>query len=266
MIVPLFIGLLLASQSPSDLDSASLNSGPAETLLKSGNYFQYIRKIEQELIQSPLDAGLHASLALGYHLLGQRKFCDEEIQQALSLVNDSHSPDVSVRVHYLAGRLDMEDKKYEAAIKELQLALVSDPANSKIEYFWGFSLQALNQRENARAHFEHACLAQDISWPCRALAEIELDEGKIAAAQQHSVQAVRIEPTSSEAQLAAGKSAQASGDKSRAVSFFREAAELDPDWEVPHFLLAHVYQELPGMAAEATHELMRFQELYNASQ
>ena len=188
MVWPLFIGLLLAPQSPSDLDSASLNSGPAEVLLKSGDYFQYIRRIEQDVIQSPSDAGLHASLALGYHLLGQRKFCEEEIQQALSLVKDSHSPDVSVRVHYLAGRLDMEDKKYEPAIKEFQAALVFDPANSKIEYFLGFSLQALNQRENARLHFEHACRAEVISWPCRALAEIELDEGNVAAAQQHSKQ------------------------------------------------------------------------------
>jgi anaphase-promoting complex subunit 3 len=267
MILPLFVSLLLSSQATGDSGSLTLSNGANEVLLKNGQYFLYVRTIEQQLIQSPSNAGLHASLALGYHLLGQQRFSDEEIQQALTLVEKASSPPaVSAQVHYLAARLAMENTKFQAAANHFHTALLLDPSNSKIEYFLGVCLQALNQQQSARAHFELACRAAVYSWPCRALAEIELDNRDAKAAQTHAAQAVQLEPTSGEAQLVAGKAAQAVGDTTAAVSFFARAAELDRTWEVPHYFLGHLYQKMPGKAADAAQELARFQELYNASQ
>ena len=98
------------------------------------------------------------------------------------------------------------------------------------------------------------------------LAEIELDDKHPAAARRNAEQAIRIEPTSAEAQLVAGKAAEALGDTSAAVSFFERAAELDPSWEAPHYRLGQLYQTYPGRRRAAAHELARFQELSNDGQ
>jgi tetratricopeptide (TPR) repeat protein len=266
MIAPLLAALLFAPQAIGDSGSLTLTNGPNEALLRNGRYFQYVRTVEQELTRSPSNAELHASLALGYFLLGQRRFCDEEIQQALTLLEGAPSPPVAVstQVHYLAGRLAMENTKYQSAVNHFQAALLLNPADSKIDYFLGVCLLAINQPQSAKLHFEHACRAALYSWPCRALADIELDEGKAAAAQRDAAQAVQLEPASAEAQLVAGKAAQALGDTPAAVSLFQRAAELDPSWEVPHYFLGHLYQKMPGRAAEAAQEQTRVQELYNA--
>jgi Flp pilus assembly protein TadD len=268
MTLPLLVGLLLAPQALGDSGSLTLTNGPNETLLKTGQYFLYVRTKEQELAQSPANAGLHASLAVGYYLLGQHRFCEEEIRQALALMESSPTPSsaVSAQIHYLAGRLAMENTKFQAAANHFQAVLLIDPANSKAEYFLAICLQALNQNANARSHFEHACDAAVYSWPCRTLAEIELDDGDARDAQRRAKQAIEIEPTSPEAQLIAGKAAQALSETSAAVSFFRRAAELDQTWETPHYFLAHLYQKIPEKAAEAAHERALYQELYNASQ
>jgi tetratricopeptide (TPR) repeat protein len=268
MTLPLLVSLLFAPQALGDSGSLTLANGPYQHLLKTGQYFRYVRTLEQELVQSPANASLHASLALGYYLLGQHRFCEEEIQQALALADTAPAPPaaVSAQVHYLAGRLAMENTKYQAAANHLQAVLLLDPANSKAEYFLALCLQTLNQQETARAHFEHACDAAIYSWPCRALAEIELDSRNAIAAQRRAAQAIQIETRSPEAQLVAGKAAQSLADASAAESFFRRAAELDPSWEVPHYFLAHLYQKMPGKTAEAAHELALYQELYNASQ
>jgi tetratricopeptide (TPR) repeat protein len=265
MTLPLLVSLLFAPQTLGDSGSLTLNHGPNEDLLRTGQYFKYVRATEQELAQAPASAGLHASLALGYYLLGQRRFCEEEIQQALDLVDTAPIAD-SLQIHYLAGRLAMENTKYETAANHFQAALLLDAANSKAEYFLAVCLQSLNQQAKARAHLAHACAAAVYSWPCRALAEIELDDGNPEAAKRHANQAIQLEPASPQAQLVAGKAAQALGDKAAAVSFFRRAVELDQSWEVPHYFLAHLYQKMPGNASEASQELARYQELYNASQ
>jgi tetratricopeptide (TPR) repeat protein len=268
MILPLLVSLLFAPQALGGSGSPTIDNGPHGALLKTGRYFEYVRTIEKELAASPSNAGLHAELALGYYLLGQRRFCEEEIHQALTLLETAVAPSsaASAQVHYLAGRLAMENTKYQAAASQFQAALILDPANSKIEYFLAVCLQAMNNHQGARSHFENACKAAQYSWPCRALAEAELDESNAAAAQGHATQAVQIEPTSAEAQLVAGKAAQALGDMSAAASFFGKAAELDKSWEVPHYFLAHLYQKTPGKSAEAAQELALYQELYNASQ
>jgi tetratricopeptide (TPR) repeat protein len=263
MIWPLIAGLLLAPQSFGDSGTLALGNDPNEALLKSGQYFRYVRAIEQKLTQTPSDANLHASLALGYFLLGQRRFSEEEIQEALKLVKTSTG---AAQVHYLAGRFAMESAQHAAAVRELQTALTLDPQNSKIEYFLGVSLEVTNQRANARAHFQHACSAGAFAWPCRALAEMELDDGNPSSALEHALKAVQMDPASAEARLAAGKSEQALGNKTTAISYFRKAAELDLSWEIPHFFLANLYQKMPDMAAEAKIERKRFEELYNASQ
>jgi tetratricopeptide (TPR) repeat protein len=268
MTLPLLVSLLFAPQSLGGSGTLTLNNGPSEELLKTGRYFQYVRVIEQELVQSPSNAGLHASLALGYFLLGQHRFSDEEIQKALALLSAAPVPpaSVSAQVHYLAGRLAMENTKYQAAANHFQAAVLLDPANSKIEYFLGVCLQALNQHERAKSHFEHACSAATYSWPCRAIADIELDDGNVVAAQRHATQAIQIEPTSPESQLVAGKVAERLGNTNEALAFFRRAAELDQSWEVPHYFLGHLYQKMPDKTADAAQERARFQELSNANQ
>jgi tetratricopeptide (TPR) repeat protein len=266
--------LLVVGQLAVDPSSFTLSGNSSETLLQNGRYFEYVRVVERELIGSPSNARLHASLALGYYLLGQRRFCKEEIQEALSLLGESRkgdSPgtehnDAAGQVHYVAGRIYMGDKAYKDAAAQLQAALLLDPQNSKIEYFLGVCLQALDQSEGARTHFEHACQAGAYSWPCRALAEMELDDRNGVAARSSAEQAVRIEPTSAEAQFVAGKAAESARDTSAAVSFFRRAAELDPSWEAPHYSLARLYGNMPEKNAEAAKELAQFQELSSENQ
>jgi tetratricopeptide (TPR) repeat protein len=288
MISVLIAKLFLAGQLVSDASALTLTSNPGEIMLQHGQYFKYIRTIEQELTKSPSDACLHASLALGYSLLGQHRFSDEEMQDALALLEQprqvdlatAHSMceclscgsspnapiDASAQIHYTAGRLEMANGNFKDAVTHFQTALVNEPDNAKIEYFLGVCLQALDRREGARTQFDHACRAASYSWPCRALAEIELDEKNATAALKNAEQAIRLEPTSAEAHFVAGKAAEALGDTSAAIPFFQRAAELDPSWAAPHYRLWHLYGKIPGKSVVTAQELARFQELTNDGQ
>ena len=173
MIGALCARLLLAGQLALDTGSLTHSNDPSQAMLQNGQYFEYVRTIEQELTNSPSDACLHASLALGYCLLGQHRFCDEEIRKALALLDgmprtesstapanrgcpsqasSARAAAVSAQVHYVAGRLDMENAKFKDALTHFEAALLVDPDNSKIEYFLSVCLQALNRREDARTH------------------------------------------------------------------------------------------------------------------
>ena len=157
--------MLFAPQTLGDAGSLTFTHGANDELLKTGQYFAYVRNREKELLHAPSNAGLHAALALGYYLLGQQRFCEEEMQQALALVATAPVAEAE-QIHYLAGRLAMENTKFQAAAHHFDAALLARPGNSKAEYFLAVCLQALNQHASARARFEHACSAA--AFPGRA--------------------------------------------------------------------------------------------------
>src|SRR5581483_6497104 len=84
---------------------------PEESILRSGKTFAWIHALESDAAQQPASSDVHAALAVGYYLLGQRRFSREEIERALTL--DPRS----VQANYIAGRIDMDvDRNYRAAI------------------------------------------------------------------------------------------------------------------------------------------------------
>jgi hypothetical protein len=72
---------------------------PEESILRSGKTFAWVRALEADAALKPASADVHAALAVGYYLLGQRRFSHEEIERALAL--DPRS----VQANYIAGRI-----------------------------------------------------------------------------------------------------------------------------------------------------------------
>jgi tetratricopeptide (TPR) repeat protein len=233
---------------------------PEESILRSGRTFAWIRALEADAAQRPASADVHAALAVGYYLLGQRRFSREEIQQALTL--DAHS----VQTNYIAGRIDMEvDKNYQAAIPRFRAVLRVAKDNFKAHYFLGVCLRSLGEPMQALEQFRAAAAAAPYDWPVVAIAEVELDRGDSKAALEYARKACDMN-RSAENLVLAGKAMSALGRSTEAVRYFEQAAKSDPDWEMPHYLLARIYAKAPGGALQAQTERQKFRELRYAAQ
>jgi tetratricopeptide (TPR) repeat protein len=233
---------------------------PEESVLRSGRTFAWIRALEADSTQQSASADVHAALAVGYYLLGQRRFSREEIDRALAL--DARS----VQANYIAGRIDMDvDRNYRAAIPHFRAVLLVAKDNFKAHYFLGVCLRSLGEQTQALEQFRAAAMAAPYDWPVAAIAQAELDRGDAKAALDYSLKACQMN-RSAENLVLAGKVMSALGRNPEAVRYFQQAAKVDPDWEMPHYLLARVYGKMPGGAPQAQNEEQKFRELRDAAQ
>jgi tetratricopeptide (TPR) repeat protein len=231
-----------------------------ESLLHAGRTFAYVRALEADALREPANAQIHGSLALGYFLLRQSRFCREELQRALAL--DPRS----IQANYIAGRIAMElEHDYPEAISHFRVVLSVAGDNFKARYFLGICLRNLGRNAEALREFRLASLNATYDWPFAAIAEEELDAGHAQAALDAALKAERINSTAENLVLA-GKSWQAVGNDAKALDCFVNAVKLDPSWDAPHYLLGRLYAKLPGKTAEAEHENALFATLRDAAQ
>lgn len=233
---------------------------PEEPVLRSGKTFAWIRALEADAAQWSASADVHAALAVGYYLLGQRRFSHEEIERALAL--DPRS----VQANYIAGRIDMDvDKNYRAAIPRFRAVLLREKNNFKAHYFLGVCLRNLGEQTPALEQFRASATTSLYDWPIVAIAQIELDRGDSKSALEHALKACDMN-RSAENLVLAGKAMSALGRNTEAVRYFEQAAKVDPDWELPHYLMARIYPKISGGALQAQAEEQKFRALSDAAQ
>lgn len=233
---------------------------PEEPILRSGKTFAWVRALEADAVQTPTSADVHAALAVGYYLLGQSRFSREEIERALVL--DPRS----VQANYIAGRIYMDvDRNYRAAIPRFSAVLVAAKDNFKAHYFLGICLRNLGEQMQALEQFRAAAAVAPYDWPLVAIAQAELDRGDAKAALQYALKACDMN-RSAENLMLAGKAMSTLGRNTEAVPYLEQAAHADPDWEMPHYLLARIFAKAPGGQVRSQAEEQKFRELSDAAQ
>ena len=233
---------------------------PEESILRSGKTFAWVRALEADAALKPASADVHAALAVGYYLLGQRRFSHEEIERALAL--DPRS----VQANYIAGRIYMDaDNNYRAAIPRFRAVLLAAKDNFKAHYFLGICLGNVGEQAQALEQFRAAAAVAPYDWPLVAIAQAELDRGDAKTALEYALKACDMSHSAENLVLAA-KAMSALGRDTEAVQYLQQAAKADPDWEMPHYLLARIYAKAPGQEIQARTEEQRFRELSNAAQ
>ena len=239
---------------------------PEESILRSGKTFAWVRALEADTAQKPGSADIHAALAVGYYLLGQRRFSHEEIERALELDPGS------VQANYSAGRIYMDaDGNYRAAIPRFRAVLRLAKDNFKAHYFLGVCLRSVGEPTQALQEFRAAAVSAPYDWPNVAIAQAELDRGNAGAALEYALKACSMNG-SAENFVLAGKAMSALGRNAEAVRYFEQAAKADPDWDMPHYLLARIYRRMPNGgrtpdgAVQAQIEQQKFRELSDAAQ
>ncbi len=204
------------------------------------SYFATVRVLEARETLHPDDSSIETDLALNFFLLGQHELFHAAISRALEI--DPRS----AQAYYLAGRFALEaNQNPNEASRAFQKALDLAPSSFKSHYYLGICLRQLAHLQAARDEFQKASESATYSWPFNALAETELDLNDPQAALAPALKAIELEPQSADNALLAGRVYQASGQTEKAIELYRQAAKLDPLWEMPHFRLGSVYAARP---------------------
>jgi tetratricopeptide (TPR) repeat protein len=187
----------------------------------------------------------HLLLGLTWRELKKPEDAEAELQKA---VQDNPGSETNA---YLAGHQLVLDEKYEAALAYLYKAVELNPADSRALRALGMTQARLGSYGLAESYYRKAVEAADAT-PDAARANSDLafllllgnDPGKAEEALRCAQQAVKLDPSSSEAHYMAGKALFKLGRFPQAVAALEEAEKLKPDDSKSHFLLAQTYARL----------------------
>lgn len=177
------------------------------------------------------------------------------------------APD-SIWVHYATAEVHESLQHYDLAIAEYRAILDKEPRLPGIHFRLGRVMLARSKdpaaMDEAAREFE---LELAIS-PQNADAEYELGElyrqrGQFGPALEHFSRAVLAVPKFAEARLGLARTLISAGKPREALTHLQEAAALNPQDEVPHFLLASAYKALDDSANQQK-EMAQFQKLQAA--
>ncbi len=163
-----------------------------------------------------------------------------------------------LRGQWLLGKLE-----FKQAAEELEAAAKFDPDLPRLQYSLGLSYLKIGRSQEARACFERELRQspQDFSYLFYSAYAHELS-GELEVARRRSEEALKLEPSSPEANTLLGKILLKQGKAADAVAPLESAVANDPADSEKRYLLARVYQQL-GRRKDAARELAEVQRLKN---
>jgi len=200
-------------------------------------------------------------------LLGQVEYLDNHdadaavsFQKAIAAAPDKPDP------HYWLGRLRYQDGKVEQANGEFQAALRIDPAYYKAYDGLGLCYEAMGENGHAaEAYLKAVDLVHkdhpDYDVVYADFAELLLKVGKDRQAFELAEEAASRNPRVPRNFFLAGKALERGDhDDDDALRWLLKAAQMDPDYADPHYLLARIYRR-EGKLDDANKEVATFKEL-----
>ena len=149
----------------------------------------------------------------------------------------------SVTARNNAGVALLAEGRYEAAAVEFRAGLNATPDAPMLLVNLGLALRLLGQTEEARSLFERAAgHAVTLRMAGHQLAQMALDRGEIAAAEEVLQRVLTAEPDAAEIRNTLGRILEAKGDLDAAEKEFRLAAKLDPDAAMPRNNLGNLFK------------------------
>jgi tetratricopeptide (TPR) repeat protein len=193
------------------------------------------------------------------YLLGREAEAERSLKAALA-IDANHWPS-----SYALGRVYYQQNRFPEAIALFQRLVERDPKDYRAHDNLALSYAGVGQDEDALRHFLKALELVHKDHPgydsaYANAANFFLGQNDYTKAFQLAAEAAKRNPGSARNFFLTGK-ALASLDKNElSVRWFRQAAELDPNYSEAFYWLSRVYRKV-GKEAEANAALERFREL-----
>ncbi len=152
--------------------------------------------------------------------------------------------------HYNMGNLYSRQDKLADAAAHYEAALRSEPNYAEAHNNLGAVLLRQGRFDEALAHYATAVRLKPEYLYCFNLANAQMDAGRPSEAVPNYQQALRLNPSSSQAHHNLGMALRAQGQAEQAVAEFRAALRLQPDYESAEHHLANCLADA-GMLKEA---------------
>lgn len=167
--------------------------------------------------------------------------------------------------HYWLGRLRYQDGKTEQAIGEFQAALRIDPSYYKAYDGMGLCYEAMGENGHAAEAYLKAVDLVHKDHPnydvvYADFAELLLKVGKDQQAFELAEEAASRNPRAPRNFFLAGKALEQGGHDDASLRWLVKAAQMDPNYADPHYLLARIYRR-QGHVDDANKEVALFKEL-----
>ena len=175
----------------------------------------------------------------------------------------------SARLHQVTAELLESEGDFPRAIEQYRRAAEVDPKLPGIHRALAVAILNSGRDEASRLEAQKQLELELAANPADAHSEYQLGEiywgrYQYSEAVKHFARAVELLPNFVDALIALGKGWTAQGQPETALDFLRKAVEFDPENEVAHYRLAHVYRKL-GRNFEAEQELALFKKYREAS-
>ena len=166
---------------------------------------------------------------------------------------------------YSLGRIYYQQHRYSEALTQFQAAVALDPKSYKTHDNLGLCYEALNESQQAITHYTKAIELvykdhPEYDWPYGNLAALMLKLGSNQQAFDLAAEAAFRNPQSARNFYLTGKALTKLGKWDLSIRWLQRAAELDPAYAEPHYLLARAYRTL-GQDAEAGREFNLFRKI-----
>jgi tetratricopeptide (TPR) repeat protein len=172
------------------------------------------------------------------------------------------APD-SAWTHFANAQVQESLSRFEAAEREYRNALARDPHLVGAHYRLGRVMLSAARTTDSIGRARHEFEMELQLSPRNAdaeyeLGEIEREHGNLDLATGHFARALGYQPQFVEAQVGMAKTLMKQGHPAEAVPHLAEAAKLEPENKIPHYLLSMAYKAL-GDTAAAQREIALYQ-------
>jgi tetratricopeptide (TPR) repeat protein len=199
-------------------------------------------------------------------LKGQVLYLDNRDNQAGQAFHDAvNAAPEQAAPHYWLGKFLYEKNEPAKAIDEFQSALHADPGFYRAYDGLGLAYAATGDNDKAvQSYLKALDLTKDgprdYDDALADLAELLLRLGKNAQAFDVAAEAADRKPSNPRNLYLAGRAAEEAGKYQASLPWLKRAADLDPAYPDPHYVLARVYRRL-NQNEQATAEAALYQKL-----
>jgi tetratricopeptide (TPR) repeat protein len=242
---------LLVAEIEKNPKSPELLKFAASIFFLDGEYLNTAIALKKAEALAPLDNQSRFTLALAYVILDHRDWARPELETL------AKSDPSAVLYPYWLGRIDYDAMQFTSAVANFRRALELDPAYMKTYDNLGLCYEALGQYDDAIRTYEQAMRlnrekSQPSPWPPVNLGTLLVKLGKLDEAEAALLESLRFDPRFPTARYQLGLVREKQKRDSEAIAELRRAAELNPNYAEPHYVLGRIYKRLGQMANAET--------------
>lgn len=238
---------------------ASLLLNLARAQLAGQHVSDCLNSLERLLRTDPRNTAALKLRSDALYLIGRENEAERSLLTAIEI--DPKNPELA----YSLGRIFYQEHRYSEAVRRFSDALGLDPKSYKAHDNLGLCYEALNDDQAAIREYMKALdlVYQDhpeYDWPYGNLAEVMIKRGEYQKAFELAAEAAYRNPRSARNFYLTGKALVKLDKWDLSLRWLKRAAELDPAYAEPHYLLASVYKK-EGQRDKAASELEIFQKI-----